>query len=132
MSRPQTAPYGAWKSPFTTDLMLSESRTLGLAILDGPEAGMYRPRTLEGCSAIRNRREVANVGPGDEGGPRADKHSGTNFRIDASPPDRADDVLGNTRAKRIHGRIVDSYDGNGIANFEAHQVGHGGHIVSRL
>ena len=35
MSAPKVAPYGSWKSPITTDLIVSETIKLGQIVLDG-------------------------------------------------------------------------------------------------
>jgi len=37
MFEPQTAPYGSWKSPSTTDLIVSETIGLGRMVLDGED-----------------------------------------------------------------------------------------------
>jgi len=48
MTNPQVAPYGSWKSPITTDLMLSESMAIGQIAIDGQSTYWTEIRIAEG------------------------------------------------------------------------------------
>jgi dipeptidyl aminopeptidase/acylaminoacyl peptidase len=47
MFEPQTAPYGSWKSPITTDLIVSETIGLGRIVLDGEDTYWAEARPSE-------------------------------------------------------------------------------------
>lgn len=47
MTEPQTAPYGSWKSPITTDLIVSETVGLGRIVLDGGDTYWAEARPSE-------------------------------------------------------------------------------------
>ncbi len=48
MVKPNTAPYGAWKSPITADLIVSGNISLGQMALDGPDLYWLEGRPTEG------------------------------------------------------------------------------------
>ncbi|WP_013320415.1 S9 family peptidase [Gloeothece verrucosa] len=48
MTNPQTAPYGSWKSPITSDLIVAGSIGLGNVILDGEDIYWLEARPTEG------------------------------------------------------------------------------------
>src|SRR5216683_2488514 len=56
MSNPQIASYGSWKSPITTDLIVSESIRLGLTVLDGSDTYWIEGRPSEGGRNVIVRR----------------------------------------------------------------------------
>jgi dipeptidyl aminopeptidase/acylaminoacyl peptidase len=56
MTDPKVAPYGSWKSPITTDLMLSESIRLGHIALDGANTYWIEIRISEGGRSVIVRR----------------------------------------------------------------------------
>ncbi|MBV9232280.1 MAG: S9 family peptidase, partial [Chloroflexi bacterium] len=56
MSNPQTAPYGSWKSPITSDLIVSESIRLGQTALDGRDTYWIEGRPSEGGRNVIVRR----------------------------------------------------------------------------
>ncbi len=61
MSDPAMAPYGSWKSPITSDLIVSESIGLGQILLDGPDVYWTELRPSEGGRMAVVRR------PGPDG-----------------------------------------------------------------
>ncbi|MBW1859739.1 MAG: S9 family peptidase, partial [Deltaproteobacteria bacterium] len=48
MTEPKTAPYGAWKSPITSDLIVSETIGLSQTALDGDDVYWTEMRPAEG------------------------------------------------------------------------------------
>ena len=52
MSQPQTAPYGSWKSPITTDLIVAETTGLGQIVLDGDDTYWAESRPSEGGRVV--------------------------------------------------------------------------------
>jgi dipeptidyl aminopeptidase/acylaminoacyl peptidase len=56
MSTPQTAPYGFWKSPITSDLIVAEAIGLGQIALDGQEIYWSEMRPREGGRYVVVRR----------------------------------------------------------------------------
>ena len=56
MTNPQTAPYGSWKSPITSDLIVSESIRLGQTALDGRDTYWIEGRPSEGGRNVIVRR----------------------------------------------------------------------------
>ncbi len=56
MTNPQVAPYGSWKSPITTDLMLSETIAIGQITLDGQDTYWTEIRIAEGGRYVIVRR----------------------------------------------------------------------------
>ena len=56
MSKPQTAPYGSWKSPITSDLIVSETIGLGRITLDGEDVYWNEMRPAEGGRYVVVRR----------------------------------------------------------------------------
>ncbi len=56
MTSPQIAPYGAWKSPITTDLIVSETIGLGQVQLDGPDLYWIEMRPAEQGRYVLVRR----------------------------------------------------------------------------
>jgi dipeptidyl aminopeptidase/acylaminoacyl peptidase len=67
MSTPQVAPYGSWKSPITSDLIVSESVGLGQIALDGDDIYWVEMRPSEGGRNVLVRRtpdgKVSDVTP---------------------------------------------------------------------
>jgi Dipeptidyl aminopeptidases/acylaminoacyl-peptidases len=56
MSRPQIAPYGTWRSPITSELIVSETIGLGQIILDGADTYWVEQRPAEGGRNVLVRR----------------------------------------------------------------------------
>jgi len=56
MTEPQTAPYGSWKSPITSDLIVSESVRLGEVAIDGEAITWLEMRPVEGGRTVVVRR----------------------------------------------------------------------------
>src|SRR5215472_18003216 len=52
MLEPQVAPYGSWKSPITTDLIVSESISPGQVVLDGQDIYWSETRPSEGGRSV--------------------------------------------------------------------------------
>src|SRR4051812_25513246 len=67
MPGPQTAPYGSWRSPITSDLIVAESIALQDVLLDGDDVYWVEGRPLEGGRHVLVRRapagQVADVPP---------------------------------------------------------------------
>ena len=64
---PTTAPYGSWKSPITTDLIVEDSVSLGSMQIDGDDLYWVEMRPQEGARNVIVRRtpggEVSDVTP---------------------------------------------------------------------
>ena len=64
---PLTAPYGSWKSPITSDLIVSETIGLGQIALDGDDIYWIEPRPSEAGRNVLVRMdpqgETADVTP---------------------------------------------------------------------
>ncbi|GER87836.1 peptidase [Dictyobacter vulcani] len=58
MSNVKTAPYGSWKSPVTTDLIVSETIRFGLSALDGDDIYWIEGRPAEGGRNVIVRRSA--------------------------------------------------------------------------
>ncbi len=58
MTEPQVAPYGSWKSPITTDLMLFETIGIGQIVLDGQDTYWIEIRIAEGGRSVIVRRTL--------------------------------------------------------------------------
>src|SRR5258705_10902249 len=58
MSHPRVAPYGSWKSPITSDLIVSGSIGLSQPMIDGPELYWVEMRPTEGGRNVIVRRET--------------------------------------------------------------------------
>ena len=58
MTQPRTAPYGSWKSPITSELIVAESIGLGDIALDGDDIYWVESRPSEG-----GRRVIVRRGP---------------------------------------------------------------------
>src|SRR5713101_1175233 len=56
MLEPQVAPHGSWKSPVTTDLIVSESISPGQVVLDGQDIYWSETRPSEGGRSVIARR----------------------------------------------------------------------------
>jgi dipeptidyl aminopeptidase/acylaminoacyl peptidase len=56
MTTPQTAPYGSWKSPISSDLIVSDSLRLGSILLDGQDTYWIEGRPQEGGRNVVVRR----------------------------------------------------------------------------
>ena len=65
---PTTAPYGSWKSPITTDLIVSGSIGLGEVALDGEDIYWVEMRPVEGGRMVVVKRtpdgEISDITPG--------------------------------------------------------------------
>lgn len=56
MGKPQTAPYGSWRSPITADLIVSETIGLGSPVGDGQDVCWLERRPMEGGRGVLVRR----------------------------------------------------------------------------
>jgi dipeptidyl aminopeptidase/acylaminoacyl peptidase len=56
MPEPQTAPYGSWSSPITSDLIVASSIGLGEILLDGTDVYWLESRPQEGGRSVLVRR----------------------------------------------------------------------------
>ena len=67
MTEPKVAPYGSWKSPITSDLIVSETIGLGQIALDGEDIYWVEMRPAEGGRCVVVRRspdgQTADVTP---------------------------------------------------------------------
>ncbi len=67
MTQPQVAPYGSWKSPITSDLIVAETVRLGQIVLDGEAVYWVEMRPSEGGRSVIVRRtpdgQVTDVTP---------------------------------------------------------------------
>lgn len=67
MIAPQTAPYGAWRSPITTDMIVSETINIGQLQIDGPDLYWIEMRPTEEGRYVLVRRgregHIADVTP---------------------------------------------------------------------
>ncbi len=61
MSQKQVAPYGAWKSPITSDLIVSATVGLGQIVVEGRDTYWVELRPTEG-----GRHCIVRRGPGGE------------------------------------------------------------------
>ncbi len=52
----QTAPYGSWKSPITSDLIVASTIRLGQIVLDGQDVYWSESRPVEGGRSVIVRR----------------------------------------------------------------------------
>jgi dipeptidyl aminopeptidase/acylaminoacyl peptidase len=59
MSKPLVAPYGSWKSPITSDLIVSGSIGLSQPMMDGSELYWVEMRPTEGGRSVIVRREAS-------------------------------------------------------------------------
>ncbi len=57
----QISPYGSWKSPITTDLMVSDTISLGTIVLDGEDTYWIEGRPSEGGRNVIVRRNAAGA-----------------------------------------------------------------------
>ncbi|HET9223360.1 MAG TPA: S9 family peptidase, partial [Roseiflexaceae bacterium] len=67
MAEPKTAPYGSWRSPITSDSIVSETISPGRLTLDGDDIYWIEMRPAEGGRYVIVRRtpdgQVADVTP---------------------------------------------------------------------
>ena len=67
MAEPKTAPYGSWRSPITSDLIVSETISPGRITLDGDDIYWIEMRPAEGGRYVIVRRtldgQVADITP---------------------------------------------------------------------
>ncbi|MFQ6027927.1 MAG: prolyl oligopeptidase family serine peptidase, partial [Dehalococcoidia bacterium] len=67
MAEPHAAPYGSWKSPITTDLIVAETTSLGQIVLEGADTYWAEARPSEGGRVVILKRapdgETAEVNP---------------------------------------------------------------------
>ncbi len=61
MLEPQVAPHGSWKSPVTTDLIVSESISPGQVVLDGQDIYWSETRPSEGGRSVIARRTTGGM-----------------------------------------------------------------------
>ena len=61
MLEPQVAPYGSWKSPITTDLIVSESISPGQVVLDGQDIYWSETRPSEAGRSVIARRTTGGL-----------------------------------------------------------------------
>ena len=59
MSQPRVAPYGSWKSPITSDLIVSGSIGLSQPMIDGPDLYWVEMRPTEGGRNVIVKREAS-------------------------------------------------------------------------
>ena len=90
---PVVAPYGSWKSPITTDLIVSSAIGLGQVALNGPDVYWVEMRPAEGGRMVIVRRdsdgETSDVTPK----PFSVSHQGTRIRRRS--------LLGGPRRRRV-------------------------------
>ena len=64
---PQTSPYGSWKSPITSDMIVSGAIGLGQVVLDGEDIYWVESRPIEGGRNVLVRHrpsgEISDVTP---------------------------------------------------------------------
>ena len=67
MSQPQVSPFGSWKSPITSQLIVSESIGLGQVALDGEDIYWVETRPSEGGRHVIVKRtpdgQISDVTP---------------------------------------------------------------------
>ncbi|UCG81211.1 MAG: S9 family peptidase, partial [Desulfobacterales bacterium] len=67
MTEPKVAPYGSWKSPITSDLIVAETIGLGQIVLDGQDVYWTEMRPTEGGRYVVVKRssdgKTADVTP---------------------------------------------------------------------
>ena len=85
---PATAPYGSWKSPITTDLIVSGAVGLGQVALDGPDVYWVEMRPAEGGRMVVVRRtetgEIVDITPEPYSArTRVHEYGGGAFLVDA-------------------------------------------------
>lgn len=61
MSESRSAPFGSWKSPITSDLIVSGSIGLSQPLLDGPDVYWIEMRPTEGGRAVIVKRDATGV-----------------------------------------------------------------------
>src|SRR5690242_12983033 len=61
MSERETLPYGAWRSPITSELIVAETIGLGDVIVDGPDIYWIESRPGEGGRNVLVRRDPAGA-----------------------------------------------------------------------
>jgi hypothetical protein len=60
MPEPQTAPYGSWSSPITSDLIVASSIGLGEILLDGADVYWLESRPQEGDQSLSAAQAMAH------------------------------------------------------------------------
>jgi len=85
---PTTAPYGSWKSPITTDLIVSGAVGLGQVALDGPDVYWVEMRPAESGRMVVVRRtgagEIVDITPEPYSArTRVHEYGGGAFLVDA-------------------------------------------------
>src|SRR5215211_2689806 len=86
MTEPHAAPYGSWKSPVTSDLIVSAARGLGQVALDGADTYWVELRPSEGGRNCIVRRtpdgNVSDVTPqGFNARTRVHEYGGGDFAV---------------------------------------------------
>ena len=142
MSQPKVAPYGSWKSPITSDLIVSASVGLGQVALDGPDVYWVELRPSEGGRNCVVRRtpdgQVADVTPQDfNARTRVHEYGGGDFavrggvvyfsnfadqRVYRQPPAGAPQPITPDRNLRYGDFVVDARRGRLFAVREDHTV----------
>ena len=98
------------------------------ALLDRRRNGSsVRPRLLP----AHNLAELPYVGAGDEGPARAHHHDGLHVRIGRRAFDGGLNRFGNSRAQRVHRRIIDRDDGNLFLAGKSNGLAHVAHSLNR-
>src|SRR5258705_3313508 len=59
MSKPRLAPYGSWKSPITSDLIVNGSIGLSQPMMDGADLYWVEMQPTEGGRSVIVRREAS-------------------------------------------------------------------------
>jgi dipeptidyl aminopeptidase/acylaminoacyl peptidase len=90
MPNPQIAPYGSWKSPITTDLIVSETIRLGQIALDGQDIYWLEMRPSEGGRAVIVRRTPDGqatdmIPPPFNARTRVHEYGGGSYVVSSSP-----------------------------------------------
>src|SRR3990172_4081303 len=88
MAERRVAPYGSWKSPITSDLIVSESIAIGQVALDGEDTYWTEMRPVEGGRYVVVRRtpdgRAADVTPAPlNARTRVHEYGGGAFAVDS-------------------------------------------------
>ena len=86
MPAPQTAPYGSWKSPITSELIVSGTIKLGQIVLDGADIYWSESRPTEGGRSVIVRRSpdgtIEDMTPSDYNvRTRVHEYGGADFTV---------------------------------------------------
>src|SRR5438876_6184177 len=78
---PTTAPYGSWKSPITTDLIVAESISLGQIALNGEDVYWIEGRPREGGRNVVVKNGADVTPPGFNARSRVHEYGGGAFAV---------------------------------------------------